>query len=95
MENTDEDQAVVSHSQLTLIFTSFLLDVIKNQPSSQFHEKRVHACLLLFQILAGNHDPKTPDLTMTNNKAFPPIMETISISTQAGKTTEASEAVFV
>lgn len=27
---------------------------------------------------------------MTNNKAFPPIIETISISTQAGKTTEPS-----
>lgn len=71
--------------------------MIENQPSSKFHEKCVRAlpCLLLFQILAGNHDPKTPDLTMTNNKAFPPIMETISISTQAGKTTEASAAVFV
>lgn len=31
---------------------------------------------------------------MTNNKAFPPIMETISISTQARKTTEPSRLLL-
>lgn len=53
-----------------------------------FCKRRLY--LLLYQILAGNHNPKIRDLTMTNNKAIPPIIETISIFTRAGKAIEAS-----